>query len=197
MVSIVVGMDLCDLRAQRRALLKSGIGLGIRLCLAPIGSAQNNPAAIRPKEEDLLVKVDDPSATPLTPADIRLAGPQTDAWAMDPTDKTVRNSSRLNRILLVRFDPALLSEETRPHAAEGVVAFTAICTHSGCEVSEWIADQQRVYCPCHSSAFDPRDGGKVVAGPAPRRLPALPLKIVDGKLVVAKPFIGRVGFEQA
>jgi rieske iron-sulfur protein len=190
-------MGFSDERAGRRALLKGGIGLGFGLCVAQAGSGQNNPAAIRPKEEDLLVKVDDPSATPLTPADIRLAGPQTDAWAMDPADKTVRSGSRLNRILLVRFDPAQLSDETKARAAEGVVAFTAICTHSGCEVSEWMADQQRVYCPCHSSAFDPRDGGKVVAGPAPRRLPSLPLKIVDGKLAVAKPFIGRVGFETA
>ena len=30
-------------------------------------------------------------------------------------------------------------------------------------------------------------------GPAARALPALPLKIVDGKLAVAKPFTGRVG----
>ena len=37
--------------------------------------------------------------------------------------------------------------------------------------------------------------GTVVDGPAPRMLPALPLKIVDGKLVVAKPFTARVGFE--
>jgi len=36
----------------------------------------------------------------------------------------------------------------------------------------------------------------IVSGPAPRVLPALPLKIVDGTLVVARPFTSRVGFEQ-
>jgi Rieske Fe-S protein len=35
----------------------------------------------------------------------------------------------------------------------------------------------------------------VLDGPAPRALPALPLKIADGMLVVAKPFTTRVGFE--
>jgi hypothetical protein len=35
-----------------------------------------------------------------------------------------------------------------------------------------------------------------VSGPSPRRLPALPLKIVDGQLIVAKPFTGRAGFQQ-
>jgi len=36
----------------------------------------------------------------------------------------------------------------------------------------------------------------VVDGPAPRPLPALPLKIVDGALVVARPFTSPVGFER-
>ena len=64
MVSMVTGgsaFKMTNDRAQgagRRALLKGGIGLGIGLCLAPAGSAQDNPASIRPKEGDLLVKVD-------------------------------------------------------------------------------------------------------------------------------------------
>jgi len=33
----------------------------------------------------------------------------------------------------------------------------------------------------------------VMGGPAPRRLPALPVKVVDGQLVVAGVFTGRVG----
>jgi Rieske Fe-S protein len=35
----------------------------------------------------------------------------------------------------------------------------------------------------------------VADGPAPRSLPALPLTLVDGRLVVAGPFTSRVGFE--
>jgi len=77
-----------------------------------------------------------------------------------------------------------------------VVAYTAICTHSGCEVVDWTSDARQLVCACHNSRFEPRDGGKVVDGPAPRRLPALPLKIVEGKLVVAKPFTARIGFVQ-
>jgi rieske iron-sulfur protein len=33
----------------------------------------------------------------------------------------------------------------------------------------------------------------VIDGPAPRALAALPLKVADGKLVVALPFTARVG----
>ena len=53
----------------------------------------------------------------------------------------------------------------------------------------------RFKCPCHESEFDPSDGARVVGGPAPWQLAALPLKLVDGVLAVAGPFEGRVGFQ--
>jgi rieske iron-sulfur protein len=60
-------------------------------------------------------------------------------------------------------------------------------------VSVWAAEQKILECSCHYSYFDPREGGAVLDGPAPRALPALPLKLVEGKLAVAKTFTGRVG----
>jgi rieske iron-sulfur protein len=180
----------------RRALLKAGVGLGIELTLAQVSPAEDNPATIRPREGDLFVRDEDSSASPLTPDDIPLGGPQIMAWPMDPATKTLRSGTRFNRVMLVRLDAAQLTDETRSRAADSVVAYTAICTHSGCEVVDWTSDAQQLVCACHNSRFDPRDGGKVVDGPAPRRLPALPLKIVEGKLVVAKPFTARIGFVQ-
>jgi rieske iron-sulfur protein len=183
----------------RRALLKGGIGLGVglrpALCKA---QGQDDPAAVRPKAGDWLVRTDDPTRRPLTPddiADAALGGSPTPAWAMDPADKTVRSGTRLNGLIVLRFDSARLAAETLLRSAGGVVAYTAICTHTGCDVSDWIGDEQRLSCPCHFSKFDPRDGAKVVDGPAPRMLPALPLNLADGKLVVAGPFTARVGFE--
>src|SRR5262245_36299765 len=130
---------------HRRVLLKAGLGWGIGLQL----QAQESAAAQSPKEGDMLVKVDAAGATPLAPADIPVAAGLSMALAMHPADKTVRGGSRLNRILLARFAPDQLSEETRARAADGVVAYTAICTHFGCEVTEWVADEQRLFCPCH------------------------------------------------
>jgi len=181
---------------SRRNVLKAGLtlGLGLRIT-APLAAAQDDPASVRPNEGDLLIKVGDASRTPLTPGDIPIGVAQTMAWALDPANTVVRNGSRLNQLLLVRFDPGSLSAETRSRAADGVVAYTAICTHNGCDVQEWLPDSSSLYCACHDSIFDPRDGAKVIDGPAPRALPALPLKVVDGKLVVAKPFTARVGFE--
>lgn len=183
----------------RRALLKGSVGLGAGLGIAR-GKAQgqDNPAVVRPKEGDWLVKAQDATGRPLTPddiADAALGGSPTTAWAMDPADNTVRSGTRLNGLILVRFDVARLAAETLLRSAGGVVAYTSICTHNGCDVSDWIADEQMLSCPCHFSKFDPRDGAKVVDGPAPRVLPALPLKVADGKLAVAGPFTTRVGFE--
>jgi len=182
-------------RIGRRAVLQAGIALGIKLGLCGKALTQEDGASQRPKEGDLFVKVGDSTATPLRPADLQLGAKQTMAWPMDPADNTLRNGSRLNRVMLLRMDAKKLSPETKSRAADGVVAYTAICTHTGCEVTQWVPEEQLLYCPCHESKFEPKDGAKVVDGPAPRMLQALPLKLVEGKLAVAKPFTAPVAFE--
>ncbi len=54
------------------------------------------------------------------------------------------------------------------------VAFSAVCTHAGCLVSE--VKDGTVNCPCHGSRFGVDDGG-VVAGPAPDPLPPHPVTV--------------------
>ena len=159
--------------------------------------AQATPSAIRPKPGDLLVRADDATLAPLGPDDIPIASMQVLAWSMDPDDRTVRSGTRLNRLMLQRFEESSLSASTTERAAAGVVAYTAICTHTGCDVSEWLPAEGVLHCPCHFSKYDPRDGAAVLDGPAPRPLPALPLKVVDRRLVVAAPFTARVSFETA
>jgi rieske iron-sulfur protein len=151
------------------------------------------PASERPKEGDLLVSIEGEKPDALEPKDIPEGGPPVLAWPMDAADKTVRKESRLNKILLVRLDPSTLVGVTKERAAEGVVAYSAICPHAGCEVNVWGAEQQVLECSCHFSHYNPREAAAVIDGPATRPLPALPLKIVDGKLAVAKPFTSRVG----
>lgn len=170
--------------------------MGLGACFAGYAPAQDNPAAARPKEGDFLVKVGDATNTPLAPSDIPLDQRQIMAWSMDPADKTVRSGSRLNRVMLNRIEPDKLSAETKARAADGVVAYSAICPHTGCEVTEWVPEELALFCPCHSSKFNTLDGGKVTDGPAPKALPALPLKVADGKLVVAAPFTSKITFEQ-
>jgi rieske iron-sulfur protein len=169
-----------------------GIGAALRSAIAP---AAAEPADERPREGDHLVAIDAATPDGLSPKDI--AAPVVIAWPMEPTAKLVRNGSRLNKVLLVRLDPATLVGPTRERAADGVVAYSAICPHAGCEVSGWIDDQKILECPCHNSQYNPREGAAIIEGPTTRALAALPLKIVDDKLVVAKPFIGRLGIAPA
>jgi Rieske Fe-S protein len=77
---------------------------------------------------------------------------------------------------------------------DGLVAFSAICTHLGCTVLAQLTDKGYIPCPCHGSMFDPKDGAKVVGGPANRPLPSLPIAVDDQGVVRANGgFSGPVG----
>ncbi|KUL25048.1 Rieske (2Fe-2S) protein [Actinoplanes awajinensis subsp. mycoplanecinus] len=60
-------------------------------------------------------------------------------------------------------------------------AFTKICTHQGCEVSE--VKDGTINCPCHGAKFSIKDGS-VAGGPAPKPLAETKVK-VDGENIVA------------
>ena len=62
------------------------------------------------------------------------------------------------------------------------VAYSAVCTHQGCDVAY---KDGNLACPCHGSIFDPADGAAVIAGPAQRPLPEIPVKVEGGEVVRA------------
>ena len=89
-------------------------------------------------------------------------------------------------LVLVRLDPGSLRlpPELRGFDADGILAFSKICTHAACAISLYRAPlfepadpRPALICPCHYSTFDPARGGKVLFGPASRPLPMLPLAI--------------------
>jgi Rieske Fe-S protein len=170
--------------------------MGLGLCPA-LAIGQTDPASARPTEGDLLVSAGDAARKPLAPADIKSGSRPLLAWAMDPASGTVRSGSRLNQILVVRLAADSLTADTKARSAEGIVAYTAICTHEGCEVDDWLAEEQLLHCACHGTKYDPKDGARVVEGEAPRPLPALPLRLDKGRLQVAGPLTARVGFQSA
>jgi Rieske Fe-S protein len=58
--------------------------------------------------------------------------------------------------------------------ASGYRALSATCAHLGCRV-HWEQSQKQFVCPCHGGVYD-RDG-KVVAGPPPRGLERLNVRV--------------------
>ena len=90
-----------------------------------------------------------------------------------------------NLIQLVRVAPG--------QGVEGLVAYSAICTHLGCSVLASLSNGN-IACPCHASLFDPRNGARPAGGPANRPLPGLPLAVDPaGNLIANGPFDGPLG----
>jgi rieske iron-sulfur protein len=179
----------------RRSVLKLVLAMGVAL---PRMATAQEPRARRPQKNDRVVFAGgERKGELIAPSDVAAGGQPVTAYPLDPATKTIRDDSRLNEILLIRLDPAALNADTRARAAEGIVAYSAICTHTGCDAWEWQPAASTIKCSCHFSEFALNDGARVVSGPAPRRLPSLPLAIVDGALVVADAFVGRPGFESS
>jgi ubiquinol-cytochrome c reductase iron-sulfur subunit len=106
-------------------------------------------------------------------------------------------------LVVVRLPKASLKlpPELQGYDAEGIVAYSKICTHAGCAIAMYRVPtfpvdepHPALVCPCHYSTFDPATGGTVQFGPAGRPLPMLPL-MIDGKgyLRAKGNFNGAVG----
>jgi rieske iron-sulfur protein len=193
----------CCADQTRRTLILTALAGGACLAANVASADDDQPGSDeRPQKGDLLVFTEGDHAGEVIKTEaLELGGPPVHAWPKDPKTSVVRKGSRLNEILIVKLDPAELEDGTRSHAADGIVAYSAICAHAGCPVTAWVKEQdgdKNVFkCMCHNSEYDPRNDAEVVFGPAPRRLAALPLVIADGTLMVAAPFIGKVGAQQS
>jgi Rieske Fe-S protein len=184
----------------RRTLILTALATAAHVAAAaPAAADDDQPGSSeRPQKSDVLVFSEGEHAgQAIRPQDLNVGGPFVRAWPKDPKTSVIRKGSRLNEVLVVRLDPAELDDETRLRAADGVVAYSAICAHAGCPVTAWMkaatGDKDVFKCVCHNSEFDPRLSAQVVFGPAPRRLAALPLAMTDGSLTVAATFVGKVG----
>lgn len=67
-------------------------------------------------------------------------------------------------------------------SSDAVVAFSATCTHQGCQVDS--VNDGQIGCPCHGSAFDAATGA-VLAGPARRPLSKVAVVVKDDGVYTA------------
>ncbi len=95
--------------------------------------------------------------------------------------------------LLVRYaESDYGSDIAEGFTVSGYAAFSKVCTHAGCMVSD--REDDLVVCPCHFGKFNVLEGAAVSGGPPGRPLPQLPITVTsDGFLVATGDFEGPVG----
>ena len=130
-------------KQTRRSLLLMTLATGAFLAGRFAAAQEDQPGSSdRPKKGDLLVVSEGERAGDvIKPDDLKLGEPPLHAWPKDPKTSVVRNGSRLNEILVIRLDSAEMDEETRSRSAEGITAYSAICTHAGCSVTGWLKSE--------------------------------------------------------
>ena len=182
-------------RVTRRGVLRGVAALGA-LPLLGAAHAADDETKLRPRPDDQLVFATGAhTGRVIRPDDVIVDVAPVSAWPMLPATQSIRDGSRLNLVRLVRLNAAALSAKSAGYAADGVLAFAAMCSHAGCDVLGWRAESQHLVCPCHGSEFDALDAAAVIKGPATKPLALLPLKIDKGALLVAGGFTRQVGFK--
>jgi menaquinol-cytochrome c reductase iron-sulfur subunit len=148
---------------HRRTFLAQVIG-ALGAFLAAVVGIPALGAAIGPA-----LKADEPTWYPLgqassyptgTPTSVSISVPQTDGWIQ---------TTGVHGVWVVR------------QSDDQFTVFNGRCTHLGCAYS-WQTDQHEFACPCHAGVYGVE--GAVLAGPPPRALDTLPVRVQDGVVQV-------------
>ncbi len=142
---------------KRRSLLVTALAAGACVATRSVAAEDQPGSDERPQKGDTLVLSEgEHEGEIIKPGDLKLAGPPLRAWPKGPKTSVIRNGSRLNE----KLEPSELDDATRARAADGIIAYLAICAHAACPVSEWVkveqGDKNVLKCPCHNSEYDPR-----------------------------------------
>jgi Rieske Fe-S protein len=128
----------------------------------PVLRAFLSPALQQPKPQSWIKVADDTALLDIgTPIRVDFVQTQDDAWV----------ESR-----------ALLSVWLYTEDGDTFKAYNGRCTHLGCGFT--LAEDKKTFaCPCHRGRFDIKTGA-VLAGPPPRPLDELPVKVKDAAVYV-------------
>ena len=135
---------------------------------------------------DVLVHAEgDKKGQPVSPDDLKADGPYITVYPKGQNGvRSEGQAGSFNAVILLKYALSQIVAPAKPEAtADGIIALSKICTHLGCSVLAKGPDGN-IPCPCHGSKFDGKSG-QVLASPAPRELPQLPIKLENGQLVVA------------
>ncbi|MGO9613999.1 MAG: ubiquinol-cytochrome c reductase iron-sulfur subunit [Dissulfurispiraceae bacterium] len=101
-------------------------------------------------------------------------------YLMDDDDVPKRGVRIVNYQYTIE-DRVMMNRAFLAVTEKGLACFSPICTHLGCFVN-WNSYQNEFICPCHGGKYN--INGEVIAGPPPRSLTKLPLKIIKGKVYI-------------
>lgn len=126
---------------------------------------------------------------PLRPDDLALGSVRT----VFP-EGSIGSPDAVTLLVKVRPSELQLDGDRAGWAPDGCVGYSKICTHAGCPVGLYRAEDNALLCPCHQSTFDVLRGAVPTFGPAARPLPQLPMGVDDeGYLVALGDFPEPVG----
>ncbi|WP_293388830.1 Rieske (2Fe-2S) protein [Nevskia sp.] len=179
----------------RRQMLTGALSLAALAATSLPAMAQDATAArsLKPQPGDKLAFMLGPKAgQEILPADIQFGEPPTLAYPLDPTTGKAL-VAKASMLTVIRLKPDDLKPASAANSADGIVAYSSLCTHYGCPITTLHPSQTQIVCNCHGSVFNAADRGVVSNGPAQRRLAMLPLAIKDGAVVVTGKFDGPLG----
>lgn len=181
---------------DRREVMVSGAAFAVGAVLAggnAAGAASPDKMTPQPGDRIQIIKgaLKDQAVKPDL---LEIGSKPFEAFPVDPEGNVLRRGNRLNRMLVLRLDPNEMDEETRSRSVDGVLVYSALCTHRACTIKSWMAEERHLRCHCHLSQFAALSGGSVKDGPAKRQLPMVPLALDDEGFVIATDgFSGKVG----
>ncbi len=174
-----------------------GAALGTFTTLLPVRAHGASAERQRPQPGDHLVFAYGASQhTPILADDLVEGAPPLLALPQ-AANGLVRDGSRLNQVVVLKLPPEQLTGKTPAFAADGIVVYSAVCTHTGCTVEKWNEATGHLICPCHKSEFEAANAARVAIGPAPKPLAMLPVRLDEGRIVVNGKFSRRVGAQPA
>lgn len=198
-----IGCGHCSENAEeesvldRRSVVVGGSAMlaGVAFAGIPAPSSAATPDKLPPQPGDRVQIIEGELKDQLVkPGLLDVGAAPFEAFPFDPVTGTLRRGNRLNRLLVLRLDPAEMDEETSARSGDGVLVYSALCTHRACTIKSWMDEARHLRCHCHLSEFDALSSGSVRAGPARRQLPMLPVVLDDeGFITAADGFTGKVG----
>lgn len=178
--------DPTESRSRRDVLIGTGLLLGASVLAGEEAEASAAPEKMFPQKGDRIQGIKgDLKAQDIKPDMLEFGARPVEAFPFDPAEGVLRRKNRLNRLLVVRLNPDDMDEPTRERSVDGVLVYSALCTHRSCTIKSWKAEEQVMRCHCHLSEFDTLSEGSVLSGPARRQLPMVPLGLDDEGFVVA------------